>query len=199
MTIRKGEAWGQPAGVVTEITELDGDAAVAAALRARPDVPVTVIRGDLFRTAGAPAASRRAAGEALALPIDLLAVCLDDQPERYAAAHVVVGSSPWWRTRTVIFANAAFVGAANVAPRAHPNDGLVDVSDGRLAWRQRRHAHRLLPAGAHLPHPELAEKRTREHVVELSRPTAVRIDGIPAGRARRVAVRVIPDAGTVIL
>ena len=45
-----------------------------------------------------------------------------------AVAHVVArGGGPWWRGPIVAVMNADRLGRWDVAPRAHPNDGRLDV------------------------------------------------------------------------
>jgi diacylglycerol kinase family enzyme len=86
-----------------------------------------------------------------------------------------------------------------VAPRAHPDDGLLDTFDARVPAGQRLAVRRRLPLGAHLPHPAIAERRARAVQTRLDRPLPVWLDGTPVGEARDLSVRVEPDALTIVV
>ena len=92
--------------------------------------------------------------------------------------------------------NAEFLGAWDVAPRAHPGDGALDVLDvaATMGVVDRWRARSRLPTGAHLPHPSIAVTRRAAVQVDLDRPTPVWLDGERVGDARRLSVRVEPDA-----
>ena len=53
--------------------------------------------------------------------------------------------------------NADRIGAWDVAPRAHPNDGQLDVVevDASMGLRDRWQASRRLATGTHVPHPAI--------------------------------------------
>jgi diacylglycerol kinase family enzyme len=90
--------------------------------------------------------------------------------------------------------NGAFVGAWNVAPRAHPGDGRLDVIDSRLSLPDRFRARRRLPAGTHVPHPDISLRRVTAVQFDLDPDLDVYLDGRPLGRARALSVRVEPGA-----
>ncbi len=92
--------------------------------------------------------------------------------------------------------NAAWLGPWNLGPKAHPNDGLVDVTDACVPLGQRRAVHRRLPTGAHLPHPAMTYRRVRSGAWELDRSTPNRLDGTLDGTARHIRLTVEPDAFT---
>jgi hypothetical protein len=202
VTVRKGEPWGtagrlpEGAPIATSDREL---ALAAAALRRSGGDPPTfgLAGGDLHRTIGAPPAGRMGTSDAMHLPVDLVRVELDGA-EHWFVAHLVACDGAWFRRRTVVVMNAAFVGAANLGPRAHPGDALLDVTDGRLPWGDRRAARTRFPAGTHVPHPSLRTSRSRVVDVELDRPTTVRLDGEPIGRFRSIRAEAIPDALVVV-
>jgi diacylglycerol kinase family enzyme len=95
--------------------------------------------------------------------------------------------------------NAQSLGRWNLGPRAHPNDGLLDTYDVHLPLGQLLPVRSRLHHGAHLPHPNIKERRTSALQVELERPLAVRLDGAGAGKAKVISVRVQPDALTVVI
>jgi len=200
VTIRKGEAWGEvgglPDGGVVVRSDAEARRVVTEARRAgRPLPPVGLLGGDLCRTLGGRGdEARLRGGGAARLPVDVGSVLVDGV-QHWFVAHLVVRRS-WWRGRIVAAMNAEFVGAWDVAPRAHPDDGLLDVVDVSPAMplTDRVRARRRLPSGGHLPHPAIAVSRRPAVQFDLDRPTPVWLDGEPVGEARRLSVRLEPDA-----
>jgi hypothetical protein len=200
VTIRKGEAWGEvgrlPDDGVVVRSDAEARRVVTEARRAsRPLPPVGLLGGDLCRTLGGRGDEARLRGDGAArLPVDVGSVLVDGV-QHWFVAHLVVRRS-WWRGRIVAAMNAEFVGAWDVAPRAHPDDGLLDVVDVSPAMplTDRVRARRRLPSGGHLPHPAIAVSRRPAVQFDLDRPTPVWLDGEPVGEARRLSVRLEPDA-----
>lgn len=64
----------------------------------------------------------------------------------------------------LIISNSGIVRGRDVLPRAHPNDGYVDVLniDEAMTTRQRLSAWRRAKTGSHLPHPQLRASRSTE-------------------------------------
>ena len=203
MTIEKGTAWGDPGplpddGVVVR-SDADARRVVEAARRAgeRPP-PLGLLGGDLCRTLGGRGdEGRLRSDDAMRFPVDLGAVLLDGRLHWFVA-HLVAMRS-WWRGRVVMAMNAQWRGDDNIAPRGHPNDGLIEVLDLSLPLRQRWQARRRMPSGTHVPHPGITVERTRAIQVTLERPLPVVLDGDPVGTARNLALRVEPDALTVVV
>jgi len=203
MTIRKGTTWGGPtAPLPARASVFHSDAALASwwAAQRHQDHPLIVglAGGDLHRTLGSPDPERMWTEAAWAFPLDLIAVTLDDR-QCWGAAHVIAGGTPLFRSWTAAVMNAAFAGDANLGPRAHPNDGLLDVTIGRLSPLDRRRAAARMGHGAHLPHPALTTTRAARWEVHRDVAVAVRIDGEPVGTAHTIRVEVIPDAVTVVV
>ncbi|MBN2623248.1 MAG: hypothetical protein JXA83_07770 [Acidimicrobiales bacterium] len=200
MTIRKGEAWGQAGGLPADGVVVASDAearhVVTAARRAGQRVPALgLVGGDLCRTLGGRGDEARLRSDAgVRLPVDLGSVLVDGV-QHWFVAHLVMRRS-WWRGRVVAVMNAQFHGSWNVAPRAHPGDGRLDVVDvaASMTVADRVKARRRLPAGGHLPHPAIASSRRPAVQFELDRSTPVFLDGERIGEARRLSVRVEPEA-----
>lgn len=200
MTIRKGEAWGQAGGLPADGVVVGSDAearhVVTAARRAGQRVPALgLVGGDLCRTLGGRGDEARLRSDAgVRLPVDLGSVLVDGV-QHWFVAHLVVRRS-WWRGRVVAVMNAQFHGSWNVAPRAHPGDGRLDVVDVAVSMTvaDRVKARRRLPAGGHVPHPAIASSRRQAVQFELERSTPVFLDGERVGEARRLSVRVEPEA-----
>lgn len=203
MTIRKGEPWGQVVRRPRDLVVVDDDAALADRLVASgSDASVAVSRGDVWRTVGGREVDGRS--ELQRLPLDLVRIRLDDGTEHHAVAHVVA-RSPWWRGGflrgpVTLVMNAEWLGELDVAPRGHPNDGRVETFrlDPGTTLRQRLAIRRRMRSGTHLPHPAIATGSVREATVDHGRPMVVVADGRRVGRARRVDVTVLPDAGALV-
>ncbi|MGH9136372.1 MAG: hypothetical protein ACRD0G_04900, partial [Acidimicrobiales bacterium] len=116
-------------------------------------------------------------------------------------AHLVVRGRSWWRGRLVAVMNAEHIGRWDVAPRAHPGDGLLDVVDVDPAFGigDRWKAWRRIGAGAHLPHPDIEVRRVPAVQLDAGG-LDVWLDGERAvGAAKRLSVRVEPDALTCVV
>jgi hypothetical protein len=183
VTIRKGEDWGAPtplpAGGVVVRSDTEAREVVTAARRAgTPVPPLGLLGGDLCRTLGGTGdEARLRSAEAMTFPCDLGAVLLDGRMHWFVASLVARG--PWWKGRAWLAMNAAWLGRWNVAPRAHPDDGLVDTYDARV--------------------PAIAERRAKAVQTRLERPLPVWLDGAAVGEARDLSVRVEPDALTIVV
>lgn len=202
MTIAKGEPWGTagalpPHGVVVR-SDAGARAVVEEARRAHVAVPpLGLLGGDLCRTLGGTGdAARLTSTDAVIFPIDVGAVLVDGRLHWFVA-HVVAHNRCW--TRTWLAMNAQWLGSLNLAPRAHPDDALLDVFDARLPvaelWKVRARARH----GAHLPHPGIGERRVTATQVTFERPLRVFVDGVAVGTARTLSVRIEPDAASVVV
>jgi len=200
MTIRKGEAWGEtgglPAGGVVVGSDAEARAVVTAARRAGDPVPpLGLAGGDLCRTLGGRGDEGRIRSDVgVRLPVDLGAVLVDGR-QHWFVAHLVARRS-WWRGRVVAAMNAEFIGPWDVAPRAHPDDGLLDVLDvsPTMPPLDRLRARGRLPSGSHVPHPAIAVARRPALQVAFDRPMPVWLDGERVGGGRDLSLRVEPDA-----
>jgi hypothetical protein len=199
VTVKRGEPWGRDVTASVDPVALDSDAALAAHLSSGADVRDVLARGgDLHRTLGSPTgvATRR-------LPIDLIAVSADDR-DFTAVAHVLArrrGRLGWWRGRIVAVMNVDHIGSWDVAPRAHPNDGWLDVVEigAAMSRRARWQAWRRLGTGTHLPHPDIATRRAREVSFDFDPAFALWLDGIDRGDVRSLRVAVDPDAAEIYI
>ncbi|MGI9118738.1 MAG: diacylglycerol/lipid kinase family protein [Acidimicrobiales bacterium] len=203
MTIRKGQDWGEHGclpdhGVVVR-SDAEARAVVTAARAAgAPVPPLGLAGGDLCRTLGGRGdEARLRSAAAMTLPCDLGTVAVEGRLCLFVAH--LVARRHGWAGRAFVAMNAAWLGEWNLAPRSHPNDGLLDTYDARLTLRQRLGVRARLPQGAHLPHPGIAERRTKAIQVDLGRALTVRLDGEVVGTARTLSVRVEPDALTVVV
>ena len=106
----------------------------------------------------------------------------------------------WWRGRVVAAMNAEFLGPWDVAPRAHPGDGLLDVLDVSPAMSLADRLGRPVPAAAGEPrapsrHRRQPPGRRPDRVRRADPGVARRRAGgrgaapVGAGRARRPRLR----------
>ncbi len=203
MTIRKGEEWGSPGplpddGVVVR-SDAEARAVVTAARRTSAPLPTLgLLGGDLARTCGATGDEARLHGDAAqTFPVDLGEVLVDGSLH-FFVAHLVARRS-WLRGRIVAAMNAQFLGAWDVAPRSHPNDGRLVLLDADLSLGDRFKARARLPTGTHVPHPGISERRIKAVQLDLAPGTKVWLDGECVGPARTLSIRVVPDALRVVV
>lgn len=203
MTVEKGVDWGGTGPVPDDLlvvrTDAEARAAVVAARTAGRPLPVLgLLGGDLARTLGGRGgdpARLRATGTLAT--VDLGVAVLDGETHPFVA-HLVARRS-WSRGRVVAVMGAQFLGTWDVAPRAHPGDGRLDVLDGDLGLGDRWKARARLPAGTHVPHPGIEQRRVARWETTFARPTPVRLDGEVVGSVRRLAVAVEPDVLRVVV
>ena len=160
--------------------------------------PVALTGGDLWRTlGGSPGLERWRGPEGQRLRIDLGAALIDGRLHWFCS-HLVARRS-WLRGRVWVAANAAHHGSWNLAPRAHPGDGLLDVLDADLSMGQRLGARGRLGSGTHVPHPGVRYTRTAAVQVEFERATPIWLDGRRTHSASRLSVRLEEEALLVVI
>jgi YegS C-terminal NAD kinase beta sandwich-like domain len=200
MTVRKGKGWGEPGTLAEDGVVVHSDAEarriVERARRSgeRPP-PLGVAGGDLCRTLGGRGdVARLRSRDAVQLPVDLGTVLVDGRLHWFVA-HLVARRS-WWRGPLVAAMNAEFLGDWDVAPRAHPNDGLLDMVEvaAGMSLADRIKARRRLSVGGHVPHPAIKQSRRPAFQIEFDHPTRVWLDGERIGVATSLSVRIEPDA-----
>lgn len=198
MTIRRGGPWGEqvqsPDSLRVVPTDHDAREWVLALREKGRDMqPVGLGGGDMARTLGGGTPGRFP-GMVMTAPIDLLRVEADGRTT-WAVAHVVARRS-WWRGDVWIAMNAQFLGEFDVAPRAHPNDGKVDVIHVHpdMPLRARRQARDRSRTGTHLPHPQLQSTQSAAASASFQQPLVIWVDGVRWGTATDITVTCEPDA-----
>lgn len=194
MTIRPGQDWGREVAVPPGLATAASDAELAAWLAAGR--AGRVLDGDLAATVGGPSGA-----SCREYPVDVATVTVDGGAPTSAVAHVVIrrpGRWGWWRGPLVAVMNVSGRGRWDVAPRAHPNDGRLDVVEvaATMSIRDRWAARRRLPTGTHVPHPAITIRRASAYAGSFARPMLVEADGVAVGRGRDVRVELTPDGGT---
>ncbi len=206
MTIKPGEPWGRTIDRPVDLVVVAGDPELARRLASRRDgddgPPVFAADGDFARTLGGPPIHGRLTVNEL--PVDLVDVALDGGVlSATACAHVVIRNpwwrGGWWRGSVVVVMNAEYIGAWDVAPRGHPNDGRVEVFEVSSTFdvRQRLQARRRVRSATHVPHPGITTRAVRTASWTFRAPMSVTVDGRRIGSATGVEITVAPDAAVV--
>jgi hypothetical protein len=202
MTIEKGQPWGAPGalppGGAVVHSDAEARALVEHARRANEDPPVLgLLGGDLCRTLGGRGDEQRLRSEeAMQLPVDVGAVLIDGRLHWFVAH--LIARRRWWRGRIFAAMNAEFIGAWDVAPRSHPNDGQLDTFDVTMSTGERLKARSRLATGTHVPHPGIEQRRTDAIQVDVGG-LNVWLDGELVGPAKTLSIRVEPDALTCVV
>ncbi|MFT7473186.1 MAG: diacylglycerol kinase family enzyme [Verrucomicrobiales bacterium] len=216
MTIRKGEDWGsrrtlsKDAPIATSdrslaaLFSIDVDDETRSTLHGPPLVgllptnPSTGAVGDLARTVSAHGTKEALrSGERTSLPIDLAVVSIDGV-DVVMAASIVIRRRLWLGVVEGAM-NASFLGEWNTTPSGHPNDGRLDVVRAELPFNARFKARKRLPAGTHVPHPNIEIRRLKSGSFTPHKGARVWVDGVCFGGAHRVDFVVHPDATTVVI
>lgn len=199
MTIRKGEAWGQPAVCPDNLRVVPTDRdlrewVIWHRCRGLDIAPVGISGGDLARTAGGGSAPHPTSAM---VTLDVMKVTIDDGEPTWGVAHVVARGR-WLSGELVFVMNAQFLGEYDLASRSHPNDGKLDVLhvDASMSRRGRLQARQRSRTGTHLPHPAMSMRSAAEFAFEFDTALVVWIDRVRVGTARRLAVAAEPDAMT---
>jgi hypothetical protein len=196
VTVDKGQDWGSagslPADGVVVRSDAEARRVITDARRAnQPIPPLGLLGGDLCRTLG----GRGELGTRAT--VDLGAALVDGRLHWFVA-HLVMRRG-WLRGPLFGAFNAEWLGDWDVAPRAHPGDGLLEVVDVTMSAGDRLKARRRLPTGTHVPHPDI--RITRADAVQRDVPPGhhVELDGERLPAARAISVRLEPDAVRVVV
>lgn len=202
MVIGKGQPWGAElasvAGVETAASDADlARRVVECSASSRSDTAnvasgpmLRVEAGDLLQTVGGNVAE---GGQHQQLPMDLGMVCVDDGAEVPFVSSVIIRGR-FWSGECAAIMNGAWLSDWYLGPRAHPNDGLLDITVGSLSLADRVQARKRALSGMHLPHPGLRVRRVQRWEHEFATPRRAWVDGKFVGQCRSVSVRLEPDA-----
>ncbi len=194
MTIRKGEPWGEQYDTdsVSEPIERFGTLHKLAIAAYEYYLQGKTLRAQAFGDVLTPFGSLSEGNKVGLYPVDLGLFVGDDGESMPFVAHAVAKQRLWSGEFTAIM-NTGWHGVMNLTPKAHLNDGLLDVLQGSLPLRQRLQAKKRAQSGTHLPHPSLQYKRCKETSIALKKTTTVYLDNEQVGRFSSIGVRVIPD------
>lgn len=203
MTVEKGRDWGGvgalPDDGVVVRTDAEARAVVTAARRANEEVPpLGLLGGDLCRTVGGRGDEARLRSDvATRLTVDLGSVLVDGRLQWFVA-HLVVRRG--WLGGPLFGAfNAQWLGDWDVAPRAHPGDGQLEVVEVTMSTADRLKARRRLPLGTHVPHAGIRIRRADALQHDVTKGQSVWLDGDRLGPARALSIRLEPDAVRIVV
>ena len=200
--ISKGSPYGEPGVLPNDGLVVRSDAEARAVVEdarrhGRAVPPLGLLGGDLCRTLGGRGDEGRLhSAAATRFPVDVGEVLLDGRLHWFVA-HLVARTRSW--SDALVAMNAQFLGPWHLGVRAHPGDGVLDVYQGRLSLADRLKVRARVRHAAHLPHPQINERRTAALQLDLGRPLPVSLDGEAAGKARTLSLRVEPDALLVVV
>lgn len=207
MTIRRFAQWGRliDRPPVVQVCESDAQVArIASDYRSRGEsIPyMHATRGSLATSLGG--SGTLPAMEVRELPIDLLLVTYrtaNGIEHALSAANSVVMRRRLWIGEIVAVTNSGYWRSWDIAPRAHPNDGVFDVVEvsPQMTWRQRLIARRRLPLATHIPHPFVAVRRSSSESWTFGKPIRLYIDDEFAEHVTRVEVTIEVDALNLVI
>ena len=174
-------------------TDAEARAVVERARRAgEPIPPLGLLGGDLCRTLGGTGdEARLRSSEAMQLPVDLGAV-LDRRPAALVRRPLVARKG-WWRGRIFAAMNAEFLGRWDVAPRSHPNDGVLDTFDVTMPLGERLKARPACRPARTCPTAASRNGACRR-LSSTSTGSTCGSTASTSGPARTLSIRVEPDA-----
>ena len=196
MSVEKGQDWGTSGSLPEDGVVVHSDAearrVVTEARRANePIPPLGLTGGDLCRTLGGRGALTTRA------TVDRGTVRVDARLQ-FFVAHLVVRRG-WLRGPLFGAFNAEWLGDWDVAPRAHPGDGRLELIDVTMSAGDRWKARRRLPTGTHVPHPGVRVTRADAVQRDVPKGQSVWLDGERVGPARTVSIRLQPDAVRIVV
>jgi hypothetical protein len=209
MTIRKLQPYGiqasRPLNLVTRQSDYELAQHFTSHDRA---VPCTVIQGGIAQSLGiTDDVQRDLTSRASHLDRQMTRVDLDLLQIEYRTVasgdnslQIVVAGTLSLQNRTplstfLILSNSGYWRERDLLPRAHPNDGFVDVLevDPNITVRQRTLAWRRSKTGSHLPHPHLRVRRTTDFHWS-GRPSNMIADGVAFDEVVWLKCTVLADA-----
>ena len=209
MTIRKLEPYGiqasRPLNLVTRQSDYELAQHFTSHDRA---VPCTVIQGGIAQSLGITGDVQRDLTshathldqQMTRVDLDLLQIDYRTVASGENSLQIIVAGTLSLQNRTplstfLIFSNSGYWRERDLLPRAHPNDGFVDVLevDPNITARQRALAWRRSKTGSHLPHPHLRVSRTTDFQWS-GRPSNMIADGVAFNEVVWLQCTVLADA-----
>ena len=176
MTISKHGSYGTPVSRPPTLNVLQSDLEIAQHyVSGHTATPCTVTNGSIALSLGISSELNFRDSESnqqmTLVDIDLLQIDFRTRPPSTAnsstSSRIVVAGTIAIQHRTplstcLILSNSGILHARDVLPRAHPNDGFVDVLevDPKISIRQRAIAWSRSATGSHLPHPNFRVSRS---------------------------------------
>ena len=206
MTIKKNTEWGQEVAQCPPHQCVGSDHEMGTHLNNRTANVFVLAGGSLFETLGRPSAPI-VGGVAHCLPCDAITVSIvakGTQIELTAVNDVAIRNSwshgGWLRGPVLVVTNTGMRRGRQIATRAHPNDGHLDVvSVATMNIRQRVIGWSKAKLGNHVPHPKIVISRTTHLDLTVSPKQLLVIDGRRHNHVSRVTLTIASDAAHVLI
>jgi len=205
MTIKRGQDWGQLVERPDRLHIFDDDSSFGSFLSDNraldwSSMNFSISKSEAARDLGLSGA-RTDSSQMLRTSFDLIEVQAqvgDLRITRFLVGHAVLGNG-FFRGRTVGVFNVSFHAGRDWAPRAHPNDGKLDVVEFAkdMKFAQRFAAYRKLKTGSHLPHPDISYHQSNQYQFDDLRATRLTVDSLDLGAVKTCTFQVIVDAVTL--
>ena len=204
MTIRKGQEWGHFEERPSDLQLVADDVAACevvskCVIESSSTLNLSILKSDMARTLGITGATNLNS-QMLCTRFDVIEATYVLTKSEETIRRCFIGrafiSEKLFFGRTIAVLNSSFVGNRDWAPKAHPNDGKLDLVelDSSMNIRQRLTAHRLMKSGSHLPHPQIRYNQLSEYEYATDRSASLSIEGVRIGSIRHCFFRVLPDA-----
>ena len=206
MTIRKGTNWGLQIARPDNLVYCNDDTAASILITNNllnlQKLPTIAIRNsNLARVLGIDGA-KDISTKIFSTLFDLIrvdCVTIDDTAVTVFGLGYALLRNSWWHGEIVAVLNQSFIGDWDCAPRAHPNDGKLDVvivSSG-MKPPQRLLASRRVRSGTHIPHPDITISQQTYLEAAIGTPKMLVVDGRQISAVIACKFTVIPDAVTL--
>lgn len=200
MPITPGSPWGTTSPIPERAHDLSSDRELGLFLRDNSAQQIHAMSllmksGDITRSLGVNRTSKDTV--CLRVIIDALSVSYTDA-QGVERSDVCIGSLSiarrFLRGAVSVVTNSGYWRGHEVAPRAHLNDGKLDIFEvsGAMRWGQRRMMWQKTNLGTHLPHPLLKYSQGDFFHWEGS-PQRLTIDGQFVAMTTKVSCRVQSD------
>ncbi|MEI7971059.1 MAG: hypothetical protein WCI10_00795 [Actinomycetota bacterium] len=200
MPITPGSPWGITSTVPDHAMQIDSDRQLGTFLRDNAAQQIHnqtffVQSGDILKVLGV--SKRTGKTNRLRVVIDAISVSYTDA-DGHEHTDVCIGSLSiarrFFRGAISVITNSGFWKQREVAPRAHPNDGKLDIFEvsGAMRRSQRRLMWQKTALGTHLPHPLLAYSQG-EFFNWSGSPQRLTIDGQFVAWVTQVSCRIQSD------
>lgn len=200
MVIRRGQDWGSQGRPAPSVPVALSDSQ-ASRLIAEGIEELILVEGDMARTLGAT--DIRTPRSHVCYPIDVVWFIARDSEgndsRHVALSHVMVCNAATkggiFRGSVMVVCNSQYVHRLDLAPRGHPNDGMIEVLEfaSQLSLRQRLQVFSRARNGSHMPHPLIRSRQIPQRISVAVR-GVVRIDGVRIGERTILEIGVTSDA-----
>ena len=154
--------------------------------------------GDLHESLGGRGVGEREGDEGtVGLKVDLGQLVIGKSNYLFASyCKISKPLKPWY---TIWVVNSPIIDHRRISPKSHPADGLLDIVEFSLSFRQSLKAYKRAKSGDHLPHPQIKTSKKRTYMIKASGKREVVIDGKKIAYCKEVSISIIPHAIAVVL